>query len=184
MPINHSLLHCAFCQYSSVSSFQFMKHSMEHDKPTRIVCPFCTSFNRPYTIKHKYRFRDHLLLHLEEDLACTHCPYTTKNMPFFLQHMRAHSAMHKCHYCPFTTRHREEFYEHNLRHMAKNRVKTDPCLKCPACLETNANHAQTAVHLQLHVANKEFSCAQCEGKVMLNSRGFRRHMLVHHLLCY
>ncbi|XP_018018294.1 RE1-silencing transcription factor B [Hyalella azteca] len=179
--VGHSRLYCHHCEFSSLFPIQFSKHSLEHGHPAHIVCPFCT-FRRPNTPRFKYRFKDHLLTHLDERLVCTKCTFSTKFMKHFLRHIHGHSSTYACPSCSYTSKYKDAYKEHSLRHLAKERVTSDPCLKCPACFEMSSTHGETVEHVQLHVANEELGCATCEGKVMLNGNSYKRHMFIHHLL--
>ncbi|KAF2343805.1 Zinc finger C2H2-type, partial [Trinorchestia longiramus] len=174
------MLRCSFCSFACTHGSKLRLHMEQHTQPTHISCPFCP-FHLPYCAPNKYRFRDHLYLHLDEDLKCTSCSYTHRNFLLFLRHVRTHQNNFVCDTCAYSSRKKELFVDHVKRHEARKRVTSDPCLECPSCGTKSKTHRGTLKHLQEHLLKKEYVCHVCS-KDMPNARSFKRHMLNRHLL--
>ena len=171
-------LECPLCDFSTNLGSKYNMHIQHHTQPSMIQCPFCV-----YKVKYemRYRFRDHLFIHLDEDLVCTECGFKTRSMVHFRKHYFAHKRDFQCPQCPYVTRFDYSFKEHMNRHNASlgNQITDSNHKKCPVCGIFQHGIKTYYKHVTNHAP--DFSCRFCDNEFKTTKlRNLRRHILSKH----
>lgn len=123
-----------------------------------------------YSTTNKYRFKNHQLEHVIDDLKCPECSYTTKNKYRFKYHLEQHNSHFRCTECSFTTKDKYRFKYHTMEH--RNGV-----LKCTECSFTSKDKYRFKYHTLEH-SSEEQKCSECSFTTR-NKYKFKHHLRKH-----
>lgn len=171
-------LECPMCPFKTRHVVKYNSHVRDHIQPPIIECPFC-----PYKVEYvkKDQFRTHLFDHLDEDLVCTVCGYTTKQLQLLRLHYYTHKRNYHCDLCEYKTGYADCMRDHKIIHNAKITNKVIPKTTdkvCPICAEPQYELKQYHKHLESHECPMKCRfCSTYEANIL---RNLRRHVLRRH----